>query len=86
MEELAQFFLRQHQEIEQDYTEKYRKMMEEETTNSKVAESKSVEIVCPKCGAPMVKRKAAKGNNVGQVFYGCSRFPRCRGIVNVESK
>lgn len=41
-------------------------------------------IVCPKCGAPMVKRKAAKGTNAGNEFYGCSRYPKCRGIVNIK--
>lgn len=35
---------------------------------------------CPKCGADMVKRKAAKGSHAGQEFWGCSTFPRCGGI------
>jgi len=38
---------------------------------------------CPKCGAPMVLRTARKGAYVGRNFYGCSNWPRCRGIVNV---
>ena len=41
-------------------------------------------ILCPRCGAPMVKRVAAKGANAGREFYGCSRFPKCRGIVNIN--
>jgi restriction system protein len=32
----------------------------------------------------MVKRKAAKGANIGKEFYGCSRYPKCRGIVNIK--
>ncbi len=40
--------------------------------------------VCPKCGAPMVKRKASKGEKVGTEFWGCSRFPHCRSIINME--
>jgi hypothetical protein len=35
---------------------------------------------CPLCGEAMVRRPAKRGSNVGQVFWGCSRFPRCRGI------
>ncbi|MCU7837213.1 MAG: NERD domain-containing protein [gamma proteobacterium symbiont of Taylorina sp.] len=35
---------------------------------------------CPKCGADMVLRKAKKGSNAGQEFWGCSRFPQCRGL------
>lgn len=34
---------------------------------------------CPACGKPMVFRRAKTGKNVGQEFWGCSRFPQCRG-------
>lgn len=34
---------------------------------------------CPKCGALMVLREAKKGPNAGSRFWGCSRFPQCRG-------
>ena len=37
---------------------------------------------CPKCGSSMVKRTAKSGNNAGNVFWGCSNFPSCRGIRN----
>ena len=36
---------------------------------------------CPKCARPMVRRTARKGANAGRAFWGCSEFPRCRGIV-----
>jgi len=39
--------------------------------------------VCPKCGGSMVLRKTQKGQNAGKKFWGCSNFPKCRGIVNV---
>lgn len=42
------------------------------------------QILCPRCGAPMVKRTATKGPNAGKGFYGCSNFPRCRGTMNME--
>lgn len=35
--------------------------------------------VCPVCRAPMVLRTAGRGVNAGQPFWGCSRFPACRG-------
>jgi restriction system protein len=31
---------------------------------------------CPKCGATMVRRTPRAG---GAAFYGCSKFPKCRG-------
>jgi len=39
--------------------------------------------LCPSCGSPMVLRTARKGPNPGSQFYGCSRFPECRGIRQV---
>lgn len=40
-------------------------------------------VLCPKCGAPMVKRMATRGVNAGKPFYGCSRYPKCKEIVNI---
>lgn len=37
--------------------------------------------VCKKCGMTMVLRTAKKGDSRGQVFYGCSNYPRCRETV-----
>lgn len=40
--------------------------------------------VCPKCGNNMVKRKALKGTNAGNSFWGCTTYPKCRGILAIE--
>jgi restriction system protein len=37
---------------------------------------------CPKCGSAMVIRHATKGAHAGSTFWGCSRFPGCRGILS----
>jgi hypothetical protein len=34
---------------------------------------------CPQCGSKMVLREAHRGANAGQSFWGCSRYPACRG-------
>ena len=39
---------------------------------------------CPRCNSEMVKRVAKKGAYLGQTFFGCSQFPKCRGIVNTN--
>jgi restriction system protein len=39
---------------------------------------------CPVCGSPMVRREARRGANAGRAFYGCSRYPACRGIRAIE--
>lgn len=38
---------------------------------------------CPKCGSQMIRRTAKQGANVGHAFYGCSSYPKCRGVLSV---
>jgi len=40
---------------------------------------------CPKCGSPMLLRKAKSGANAGDSFWGCSGFPKCRKILPASS-
>jgi ssDNA-binding Zn-finger/Zn-ribbon topoisomerase 1 len=42
------------------------------------AEAQREAPACRECGAKMVLRKAGRGRNKGQSFYGCSNFPKCR--------
>ena len=37
---------------------------------------------CPRCRTVMVRRTSSKGSNQGQQFWGCPRFPKCRGTRN----
>ncbi|MFN0156511.1 MAG: RecQ family ATP-dependent DNA helicase [Bacteroidota bacterium] len=39
---------------------------------------------CPTCGSSTQLRTARRGRNAGQQFYGCSRYPTCRGVVNIQ--
>ena len=36
--------------------------------------------VCPKCGAPMTIRRS----RFGKLFYGCTKYPKCNGIINCD--
>ena len=38
------------------------------------------EKICPLCGAPMVVRRS----RFGKLFYGCSKYPKCTGLVNIN--
>lgn len=38
---------------------------------------------CPRCSSRMIKRLARKGRNAGNHFWGCSRYPACRGTRNI---
>lgn len=35
---------------------------------------------CPRCGAAMIQRIAKQGANAGNPFWGCTTFPKCRGV------
>ncbi len=80
-EKAAYKFLALHKDNPKDYVEKYRKQIEKREFKPEDTEKN---ILCPKCGAPMVKRTAVKGPNAGKTFYGCSKYPKCRGIVNIQ--
>lgn len=54
---------------------------EGEAVAAECHEAKPASRICPKCGEPMVLRKAKSGANAGQVFWGCSAFPKCRTLV-----
>ena len=43
----------------------------------------SSQISCPFCKSPMVRRVAKRGKQVGNEFYGCSRYPKCKGTRGI---
>jgi Zn-finger domain associated with topoisomerase type I len=95
-EQLANYFLSINHNCKTDYLEKYRviKQEQERVTETKKSIHNSSNVgdhgdgnlvpICPKCGVPMVKRKAGKGSNIGNEFWGCSNFPKCRSTINIE--
>jgi len=36
---------------------------------------------CPKCRSGMYLRMAKVGVHTGQMFWGCGKFPKCKGIL-----
>lgn len=38
---------------------------------------------CPSCGSAMARRVAKRGANAGKSFWGCSRYPTCKGTSAV---
>lgn len=47
--------------------------------SSASAPASSAAPACPVCGSEMVKRTAKKGANAGSQFWGCIKYPACRG-------
>ena len=38
---------------------------------------------CPKCGSKMALRTARNGPHAGSKFWGCSKYPKCKGLLNI---
>ena len=39
-------------------------------------------LICPECGSELLKRKSRYGN----YFYGCSNYPKCKHIENIDGE
>jgi four helix bundle suffix protein len=39
---------------------------------------------CPECGKPMTRRKARAGKRAGKNFWGCTGYPACKGLREME--
>lgn len=65
-----------------DYMENFYKNLQEIVASvSEVGIAPEMpEKVCPNCGKPMVVRRS----RFGKLFYGCSGFPKCRGIISID--
>ncbi len=50
-----------------------------------IVQQKAGSKSCSKCGSEMRLRKATKGKNAGNEFWGCSAFPKCRNITEYVS-
>lgn len=91
IQETAEWFLEQHKTRDIDYTAKYQQFlqpsnhaMEETSSIGTATDADEPTLLCPKCGSPMILRIAKKGDRAGKPFYGCSSYPKCRGIINIE--
>ena len=51
----------------------------EQWSEQRKAAAKAEGTDCPKCGHPLQLRTAKRGRNSGSQFWGCSRYPSCKG-------
>lgn len=93
MKEIAENWLSLSSEDRTDHIEKYRNMERELRQQAKQSEKTEIpqqklenksELICPKCGSKMILRTATKGERTGKQFWGCSTFPKCKCIINIE--
>ncbi|GGY85733.1 hypothetical protein GCM10011613_33320 [Cellvibrio zantedeschiae] len=51
---------------------------------SELTESGIALELCPECSAVMLKRKAKNGAAAGKLFWICSTYPKCRGVLPIK--
>lgn len=54
------------------------------TDPSPTVSAVSEDPCCPQCGSGMIKRIARQGSNTGKEFWGCERYPKCKGTRRIE--
>lgn len=83
MRELGERILSMNIENRKDYLEKFDRIVEETKNNQLHTDPASGNLICPRCGNKLVLRTAKKGQNIGNQFYGCISYPKCKFIKNI---
>ena len=84
MREIGEKMLQRNREDRKDYSLKYdiKDDVEVKPSNDMRMESDHKngpeERLCPRCGAKLILRTAAKGEHTGEKFWGCESYPKCR--------
>lgn len=51
---------------------------------SRTSQNNEAKPACPVCGGDMVQRTSRRGGNAGNAFWGCTNYPKCRGVLPIE--
>lgn len=82
LKDFSEKIILHHKPFKHDYKAKFVlkdvKKVEEVTVEYKVPPT------CPVCSKKMIQREATKGKNAGNKFWGCSQYPKCRGVVALD--
>lgn len=54
------------------------------TADFTATKTSAVSPNCPRCQSPMTLRTARQGSNQGNQFWGCTNYPKCRGIRSLS--
>lgn len=63
-----------------EFLNKFYNTLETSVKNNPEGHYEEQNITCPLCGAKMVARR----NKYGKMFYGCSTWPKCNGLLNTS--
>ncbi|MCD7838781.1 MAG: NERD domain-containing protein [Clostridiales bacterium] len=51
---------------------------------AEVEDTQPLPEICPRCGGKLVLKTATRGPHTGNNFLGCSNYPKCRYIKNID--
>jgi len=85
LKRFAEKIVLHHKPVVTNYVARFDLDAEKNTSENVLNESIDLPL-CPVCGKEMVKREAKKGKTAGKVFFGCSQFPKCRGVMEIDDK
>lgn len=64
----------------QEFQRELRGEAKPETSKPETSKTSATAPHCPRCNSSMVLRTAKAGAKAGRPFWGCSTYPKCRGI------
>lgn len=67
-----------------DLTEEEKQKHDVKPANETPEPPKEKNLICPKCGLPLVVRNIKKGDRAGKQAYGCSGYPKCHYMINID--
>jgi len=77
-------FLALARQFQRDLQQHYGVTPSEQSQSQSPAPDSAPAPKCPRCQSSMKLKTASKGTNAGAQFWGCSRFPNCRGTRNYQ--
>jgi hypothetical protein len=69
-------------QLEPDKAEEKPVKEPEEKKKPSIALDEEKAPLCPVCGAKMIRRTSTRGAHKGEYFWGCSNYPKCRGLIS----
>lgn len=71
-------------DYEADFSSNATSAETQQLRSSDSSKTKIQSLICPRCGGSLIERKANKGVYAGRKFYGCSNYPKCKYIRNID--
>lgn len=89
MNELASFFIKNHIQENNAAAKRFISLMDKFKEQRMAELANKVPFIlntkCPNCGSNLILKTAVKGPRAGKHFLGCSNYPKCNYINNIDN-